>query len=419
MSPARKTASRPAMDHHECSFESAIQQRSDGCPGRNAFVTMKIVKVSCLVIAFLISGSHCQSQDVSFIALGDMHYDRLDDHDLDYVMTRPQDFRQIFSEYPQYTAFFMPKFLALIRKQTVAISPPVKAVVQLGDIVEGVAGNAVLARQMDRGLVDLLHSVQLPVPWVLVKGNHDVSNSPGQPEAWEEVVRPFIEGQVGKSIGHGMYTYKIDDDIEFFVLDQFFSVDRKVPETDMVAFLERELKASTARFRFVMAHQPVIPVTHRCWHLLSGIRRPVKDAGLRDRFLNLLAKYKVIVLSAHLHEYSVLSRETPSGNIVQVMINSVNRGLEPVAPKDPTNEYKGERWVEEKSDWQPRTAEVRRGLLAEERKHILQFYRADLPGYAVFSISGAKGEIKLDYYNGFSEKPYQTVNLTQLQGTPE
>jgi hypothetical protein len=363
----------------------------------------------------LVSTFVSHSQDVSFIALGDMHYDRLEDHDLDYVMTRPQDYEQIFKEYPQYTAFFMPKFLRLIKKQTTVVKPAVKAVVQLGDLVEGVSGNFVLARQMNRGVVDLLHSVQLPVPWVLVKGNHDVSNSPGQPEAWEEVIRPFMERQVGKSVGHGMYSYKISDNVQFFVLDQFFSTDRNVPETDMMAFLEKELKASTAQHKFVMAHQPVVPVTQRCWHLLSGIRRPVADDATRDRFLNLLAKYKVIALSAHLHEYSVLSRETKSGNVVQVMINSVNRGLEPPTPKNYTTEYKGEKWVDEKPDWQPATKDVRYQILTEERKNILSFRKADLPGYAVISVSEAKGEVMLNYYNGLSEKPFETINLTELQ----
>jgi hypothetical protein len=374
---------------------------------------MKLTKLLlCIGLLFTLTA---HAQDVSFIALGDMHYDRLDDHDLDYVMTRPQDYEQIFKEYPQYTAFFMPKFLQVIKRQTVAVKPAVKAVVQLGDLVEGVSGNFVLAKKMNRGVIDMLDSMHLSVPWVLVKGNHDVSNSPGQPEAWEEVVRPFIERQVGKSIGHGMYTYNLSSNVELFALDQFFSVDRNVPETEMIAFLEKELKASTAKYKFVMAHQPVVPVTQRCWHLLAGIRRPLQDASLRDRFLNLLAKYKVIVLSAHLHEYSVLSRETPSGNIVQVMINSVNRGLEPPVPKNTLTEYKGEKWVEENPDWQPATKDVRTKILTEEKKHILKFSKADLPGYAVISIADATGEVMLNYYNGLSEKPYEIINLTQLQ----
>ncbi len=368
-----------------------------------------------LAIACLLCCLTARAQDVSFIALGDMHYDRFEDHDMEYVMTRPQDFAQIMNEYPQYTAAYMGKFLQLIKKQTTTINPPVKAVVQLGDLVQGVSGNAALARQMNRGVVDLLYATDLPVPWVLAKGNHDVSNSPGQPEAWSEVIRPFIEGQVGKPIDNGMYTYKIGDHVEFYVLDQFFSNDRNRPESEMVAFLEKELKNSTARYKFVMTHQPVIPVTVRSWHLLSGIRRPVTDPKLRTRFLNLLAKHKVIVLAAHLHRYSVVSRNTPHGNIVQVMINSVNRSLTPPEPKSMSTDYKGGAWVDENPEWQPFNRDVRRKILEEEKKHVNKFWIADLPGYAVFSIDDSKGEVVMKYYNGFSEVPYQTVSLTELQ----
>ena len=91
----------------------------------------------------------------------------------------------------------------------------------------------------------------------------------------------------------------------------------------MLSFLEEVFSKSEARFKFVLTHQPVIPVTDRCWHLMSGIRRPLSDPRLRERLLNLLAKNKAIVLCAHLHKYSVVSRKTEAGAVVQVMINSV------------------------------------------------------------------------------------------------
>lgn len=375
---------------------------------------MKWLKCYFLFL-FLFPAIKAYTQDVSFIALGDMHFDRLDDHDLDFVMTRPQDFQQIFNEYPQYTAFYMKRFLQLIKRQSVDVKPEVKAVVQLGDLVQGVAGSAKLARQMNRGVVDLLYDTELSVPWILTKGNHDVSNSPGQPEAWEEVIRPFIEGQIKKDANHGMYTYALDKNVDFFVLDQFFSVDRNLPETEMVAFLERELPRSKAKYKFVMTHQPVVPVTERSWHLLSGIRRPVSDDTLRDRFLNLLAKHNVIVLCAHLHMYSVLCRNTESGNIVQVMINSVNRSLDAPKPKGLLTDYDGAKMVEDTKLWQPSTFDIRKRILTEETKYIRSFSRADLPGYAVISITDKKDEVMLHYYNGFSTKPYESINLTALQ----
>lgn len=57
-----------------------------------------------------------------FHSTGDLHYDRLDLHDWDYVMKRPQDFEQIMKEYPQITAVYLPKFLRLIKEQSLVIT---------------------------------------------------------------------------------------------------------------------------------------------------------------------------------------------------------------------------------------------------------------------------------------------------------
>ncbi|WP_414702851.1 hypothetical protein [Proteiniphilum sp. UBA1028] len=137
---------------------------------------------------------------------------------------------------------------------------------------------------MARFSVDYLYDADLGIPWILAKGNHDVSTSPGQPEAWKEVVLPFIERQTGKELTNGMYEYKLTDDVHFFVLEQFFSPDQQLPEHEILNFLHRQLSRSNAKHKFLLTHQPVIPVTERCWHLFSGIRRELKDEGLRTKF---------------------------------------------------------------------------------------------------------------------------------------
>lgn len=376
---------------------------------------MKNIKCLFFIIAFIWWGFGIYSQPASFIVLGDLHYDCLDYHDWDYVMTRPQDFKQIMNEYPQYTAVYLGKFLQIIKSQAFSYSPQVKAVVQLGDLVEGVAGTSFLARQMDRGAIDLLYSVNLSVPWVLVKGNHDVSNSQGQPEAWQEVIRPFIEGQVKKKIGDGMYTYKVSDQVEFFILDQFFSDDQNLPESAMVTFLETEFAKSTAKYKFVLTHQPVIPITERCWHLLSGIRRPVNNPLLRTRFLNLLGKNKAIVLCAHLHQYSVLSRQTSFAPVIQIMVNSVNKGFDTKIPEKIETEYKGDEWVTANPFWQPHNREIRFSILEEEKKYIKRFFKADLPGYCIISVYPEEQKVIMNYFSGFCTKPFQSINITDLQ----
>jgi hypothetical protein len=203
--------------------------------------------------------------------------------------------------------------------------------------------------------------------------------------------------------------------VEFFVLDQFFSTDQNLAEEEMVLFLEKEFAKSTAVYKFVLTHQPVIPVTERCWHLLSGIRRPVKDPSLRNRFLNLLGKNKAIVLCAHLHQYSVLSRQTPSGPIIQIMVNSVNRGFNSPLPTKKDSVFKGGEWVNLNPDWQPFNREIRYSILEEEKKHINYFFKADIPGYCRISILSDEKMVMMSYFNGFSKEPFQTINMRDLQ----
>lgn len=73
----------------------------------------------------------------AFIVMGDLHFDKFEHHDLEYVRTRPQDYKQIMNEYPQYTAFFIPHFLRVIKAQAEKPAHGIKAVVQLGDLVQG------------------------------------------------------------------------------------------------------------------------------------------------------------------------------------------------------------------------------------------------------------------------------------------
>lgn len=100
---------------------------------------MDFLVKSIFTFLFLFSSLLAVGQQESFIALGDLHNDRIEDHDPDFVISRPQDLKQIMNEYPAYTTFFMPKFLKLIKKQTLSYTPAVKAVVQLGDLVQRVA----------------------------------------------------------------------------------------------------------------------------------------------------------------------------------------------------------------------------------------------------------------------------------------
>ena len=102
-------------------------------------------KLIWLVAILFGAASQLFAQDASLLVLGDLHLDKFEWHDMDYVHTRPQDFAQISKEYPFYTATYMPHLFKLIQKQTKETKPEIKAILQLGDLMEGVAGNKELA----------------------------------------------------------------------------------------------------------------------------------------------------------------------------------------------------------------------------------------------------------------------------------
>lgn len=363
----------------------------------------KILFIFVLCVYF----NRVSAQDVSFLVMGDIHLDKFELHDMDYVNTRPLDFAQISKEYPFFTASYTPHLFARVRQQVSVFTPTIKAVVQLGDLMQGVAGNDKLSRDMARFSVDYLYDTNLGIPWILAKGNHDVSTSQGQPEAWKEVVLPFIERQTGKELTNGMYTYQLSDEVHFFVLEQFFSPDQNLPETEILNFLKQELPESKAKFKFLLTHQPVIPVTERCWHLFSGIKRELKDERLRTEFLELLAEHQVTVLCAHLHKYSKIERETDKGTVRQFMFNSVVQRFEEPPVVSGTTIFPGAQTIDK--SWQPHTLERRLKILENEVPRIKSYYSENSSGYAIFSIRG--NQVELNYFRGYENSPSDTVTF--------
>lgn len=363
--------------------------------------------ILCAMLFAAVSGCEAAAAQSRFVILGDMHMDRFEFHDMDYVYTRPSDWRQVTREYPYFTAAYTPKLLGAVTRR---VQEGAEAVIQLGDLMEGVAGNDSLARSMARWSVGMIDAAAAGAKVVLVKGNHDVSASPGQPEAWRSEVLPYVERQSGQSLENGMYRLSLGEDADLFVAEQFFSPDGMLPEQALIDFLEREIPRSTARHKFLLTHQPVIPVTERCWHLFSGIRRKVDDPAVRERFLELLAKNRITVLCAHLHRYSKCVRSTEYGNIVQIMMVSTvdSYAAERRQPRikafpDPQNLD---------AQWQPHTLGVRRELIEAERRHIVSFESSYRPGYAVAEVSADDAVIK--FYDGYDDTPAESFSINQL-----
>lgn len=350
-----------------------------------------------------------KTESMSFIVLGDVHYCEASLYDLDAMLAeKPGDHRQITATYAPVTAANWLDQVRALKERIDLTQPPVRCVVQLGDISEGLANAAGGADRIAARVVQVLRDSHLGVPWVLTKGNHDVT---GVGTACREEARtafrrhytPFIKEQTGSEVTDANYTYRIGE-VLFVVLDAYNSA------VDQTAFAREALENSTAKYKFVCMHDPAIPATERCWHFLRS-----KPAAEREAFLRVLAENRAIFLCGHLHRYSVLRRETEWGPIVQVMATSVsNLRRSPKPTYQMQTEQYGEQLVDWKADWNPSTADARKAMLREEAKHVSYYKMNNLAGYAVIEIDAHSERVLLRYYPAFGDEPSDVVDLTAL-----
>lgn len=355
-------------------------------------------KIYALIITLFLVLS-VTAQDKSFIILGDIHYDLIEDHDIEWLKTKPDDVRQV-KEYTQITQEIWPTFSKHLRNVALSYKPKVEAVVQLGDLSEGLAGSEEKADQMARNLVKGVEAVNMPVPWIIIKGNHDITG-PGAVEAFNRHYVSMFQKQLNrKDITSANYAHQIGENL-FVAFDPW---DRR---DDLLDVLEKNLSSSEAKFKFLLVHEPIIPVNERCWHLYRN------DPEKRERLLKIIAQNRAIILTAHLHIYAIVKRETEHGPIVQLMVNSVVRDLERTTTNKVLTRY-GWQLAADRPDWQPGTLAQRIKWLDEESRQVTYFKQQELPGYGIFTTNPARNEIFFEYYSAISPMPYERICISDL-----
>lgn len=359
---------------------------------------MKRIAVACfMVIVFQLSTLAVRK---SFILLGDIHYDKIENHDLEWLMEREGDFRQVTEGYCVNTEKYWNKFSSAVK--AFSDQDHVKCIVQLGDLSEGLAGTETLAYQMANGLFQAIDDVGFNVPFIICRGNHDTTG-PGAKEAFNDVYLPNMQRLSGTSdnVTSSHYATTIDDML-------FVSYD-SYDNTCTPAWLDQVLKASDARYKFVLNHEPVIPITYRVWHAY----RTAAKAATREQFLKVIAQNGAIALTGHLHVYSVIRRDTEWGPILQLAANSVINNDSFNSVRNLVTEY-STAFVDAKPNYVPEEIENRRALIAAEAPYVRYFREGDICGYGVITIDDETGEIIYEYYADYKTEPCETVNLTEI-----
>lgn len=349
-------------------------------------------------VASVLAGCAADDSKTGFIILGDMHYDRLQNHDLEWLAEQGDDLRQVTTEYTVFTDNFWSDFTSVLKSRSQEAD--IDAVLQLGDLSEGLAGTPELADQMAECLFRAIDSIGFEVPMVIAKGNHDITG-PGAEDSFNRIYLPNMARLAGvDALSSADYSKEIED-----VLLVCFDPWNRTG--DNLELLEKNLTESDARYKFVLTHEPVIPVNERCWHLLR------RHDDKRNELLRIIAENKAIVLCAHLHLYSVVRRDTEWGPLVQILVNSVIRDSEMTEPSEMITEY-GESLALNVPDWRPETMEQRCKWLRDETPYVKYFKQMDLPGYGVIKIDHKKDKVILEYYGGMSETPFDVVDINEV-----
>jgi len=348
----------------------------------------------------------------SFILLGDLHYDKLEHHDMGWLQKKKGgDLGQI-KNYSRITADIMPKLFAQVRETVAKLNqtPETKVafVLQVGDIVEGLCGTAELATRQNSEAINFVRNAKLGVPFLFTKGNHDVTGD-GAPEAFKEVFHPFLSEQTAvlkrgaEKLQRAAYTVEQGNAL-FCYFDAY--------DAESLDWLEAALAKRSAAHCFVAIHPPVVPYGARAtWHLYSS----EKDKAKRVKLLELLGKQNAFVLGGHIHKFNTICRSTPGGGkFAQLAISSVI-GSDDVKPKDELHgpaEYNGDQ-IRVEPHFSPDTEAARRAVYAAEAPSVKEFEYADLPGYAVVTVKGES--VKADMYAGISSRLWKTVDLVKLR----
>lgn len=335
-----------------------------------------------------------------FMLLGDIHYDKLYHHDMDYINEKyPNDISQI-ENYSLVTEKYLPKLMEVVKKK--GQMKKSDFYIQLGDFVEGLCGSKELAELQTTEFIDFIKAQDLQRPFFVVKGNHDITGE-GAREVYDETVLPWQSREHTKKLSHSCASFVYKN--SRFVFFDCYRAD------ESLAWLKEDLKNMKEERLFFSVHMPLVPFNARStWYVYS---RP-EEQHKRQELLELLGQYNSIVLCGHLHKTNVLKRETQSGEIVQVCLGSVmNPKQTEVSDHLMGVRAYGADLVNLEPDFSPSNLEERKTVLNSEKPFVKFFEYADFCGYSEMNVS-EEGKIILTLYHNTNDTPWKSFDLTTL-----
>lgn len=333
-----------------------------------------------------------------FVFLGDMHFDKFEHHDVQYMkLNYPNDIRQVIN-YAHLTWETMPALLKKVKK--VSVETNAAFILQLGDFLEGLCGSKELATLQAEEFIRMIADQEFNRPFIVTKGNHDITGT-GAKEVYTETILPWQAKQLRKSVDSANVTF-VHQNARFVMFDGYSGA-------ESLDWLKTVLADHREDHLFFCVHEPVIPYSARStWHVFN------RDPKRRAELVNLLGKHRAIVLGGHLHKASVLARKTDSGILVQAGIGSVIPASDVIIKDELRGVDKyNSGLLDLEPDFSPATLQARKEVIDAEMPHIRHFEYADFCGYGTVKIND-NNEVVMSIFPHTEDVPWTMVNLTRL-----
>jgi hypothetical protein len=347
----------------------------------------------------------------SFLLLGDLHFDKLEHHDMAWVQKeKPNDIRQI-ENYSRISSEVTPALFRTVRETVAELNrtptTQVAFVLQAGDVVEGLCGSEELSARQNAEALAFVRDAKLGAPFLFTKGNHDITG-PGAVAAFGNIFHPFLTEQAravnraSADVKSGSYTVEFGN-AQFAMFDAYEAA-------RSLEWFEAIASRRTADHLFVVVHPPVVPYGARStWHIFANAR----ERARREKFLGLLGDQHALVVGGHIHKFNSLSRRAGKGRFAQFALSSV-LSARTAKPKDVltgVETYNSDQ-IKVEPSFSPANETERRAVYDEERPFVDAFEYADLPGYAVVTVDGPDVSVRM--YAGATHELWRTFNLGVL-----
>ena len=256
--------------------------------------------VFVFLLAFSLSGGET---DYKFLALGDLHY-----ADSQFYPVRNPRKQKLIDQYIKMWKFNSPDLLRAAQRRAAAESPAF--VIQLGDLVNGVCENRAIQERMLRTGFFRVKAFFPKIPLYVITGNHDIQlRHENSTEPVDKILFPLVAKELGgKPPEHGNYVFQKGPDL-------FIAVNSFDPAADCLGFIRKSLEDHPkTRYVFLLTHYPVIP---------AAINGPLNLITDYDKIAELLEKRKTLIMAAHTHVFSLISRVSKQGKLSQMVFVSL------------------------------------------------------------------------------------------------